>query len=319
MPPREPAQQYLEYLRVVRNASPHTLRSVQTDLRGLASFLKDRGDRMTVVNVDQPMVRAYVADLAQRVGARTIARKLASLRSFFRWLQADGRRRDSPMDGIINPRQPRSLPKTAPVETILSVLDAPQADRPATLRDRAILQVLYAGGLRVSEVSGLDVQDVNISQRTLRVLGKGKKVRQVPLHQRCVEAIASWLPERGVFLGKGGFREDHGALFLNQRGGRLTARSMRRILDQAVLASDAGMPMYPHLLRHSVATHLLDSGVDLRLIQELLGHESISTTQIYTHVSVDHLTRVYDDAHPRASIKPSVSSPTRKNTENEDV
>jgi integrase/recombinase XerC len=316
---REPAERYLEHLRVVRNASPHTLRSVGADLRGLAEFLTGRGVATSMASVDPQMVRAYVADLAQRVGARTIARKLSSLRSFFRWLQADEQRLDSPMEGIINPRQPRPLPKTAPVETIISVLDAPRTDRPAALRDRAILQVLYAGGLRVSEVSGLDVKDIDLAQRTVRVLGKGKKVRMVPLHQRCIDAVTAWLPERGVFLGKGGFQEDHGAAFLNQRGGRLTARSMGRILDKAVLQSGAGLPMNPHLLRHSVATHLLDSGVDLRLIQELLGHESISTTQIYTHVSVDHLTRVYDGAHPRASMGDAITPPPSKIPENEDV
>ena len=204
------------------------------------------------------------------------------------------------MNSIPNPKQDRTLPKTTSVEAILSVLNAPNPARPDGLRDRAILQVLYAAGLRVSELAGLNLGDIDLDARTLRVLGKGRKARQLPIHKLCAQSVAAWLTVRATFLRKGSDNDAERALFLNKRGGRLGSRSIRRILDKAVLDAATGRAMHPHMMRHSFATHLLDSGVDLRHIQELLGHESVSTTQIYTHVGIEHLIKVYDDAHPRA-------------------
>ena len=307
------AVEYLQHLRAVRNASPHTLRAVEGDLRGFGAFLAEQPGAPPIERVDQRLVRAYVARLAREISARSIARKLSTFRGYFKWLQVEGRRDDSPMPGLTNPRQGRPLPDTVSVDGMLALLTAPRGDTPAGLRDRALMELLYAGGLRVSEAVGLDVRDLDLEGRAVRVLGKGRKTRLVPLHRRCVAALRAWIAERGVFLGKGGYATDHGALFLNQRGGRLTDRSVRRVIDQAVLRAAAGQHVHPHMIRHSVATHLLGSGVDLRHIQELLGHASVSTTQIYTHVSVEHLVRVYDDAHPRARLDdaPPARSPVR--------
>ncbi|MEC9073273.1 MAG: tyrosine recombinase [Myxococcota bacterium] len=294
---------YLEYLRTVRNASPHTLRAVEGDLRDVCGFLAADGGEPDLHAVDPTEVRAYVADLAGRVGARTISRRLSTLRSFYRWSIRQGLLEDSPMHGIINPRHGRPLPEPVPVDTMVALLKGPPGDRPADLRDRALLEVLYATGLRVSELVGLDLEDLDLDSGWVRVLGKGRKVRQVPMHARSIRAARAWLPRRTDFLT--GARSDKPApeaVFLNQRGGRLTARSVRRILDREVLRCAAGLHVHPHMIRHAFATHLLEGGVDVRHVQELLGHASISTTQIYTHVGVDRLIRVYDDAHPRANL-----------------
>ncbi len=290
------AQAYLTFLRAVRNVSKHTLRATEADLRDFSAFLGERAPDAPLRDVDRLDVRTYVASLARRNSARTIGRKLATLRGFYRWLQRCRERDDSPMDGITNPRAGRPLPEVADVDTVVALLEAPPADTPAGLRDRALLELLYAAGLRVSELVGLDVADVDLEVGGLRVFGKGRKQRLVPIHRRAVRVVRAWLAARPRLVAG----EDGGALFLNQRGGRLTARSVRRILDQAVLRAAVGRPLHPHALRHCFATHLLGSGVDLRHIQELLGHESVSTTQIYTHVSVEHLASVYDAAHPRA-------------------
>lgn len=296
---------YLHHLRAVRNLSPHTLRAARADLEDFLGFARDAaGERavdVTLAGVERAVARGYVAALSRRgLKPRTIARRLSSLRGFYRWLQREGRREDSPLDGVANPRQGRPLPETLSVDAVLELLDSPPGDRPDGLRDRAIMELLYAAGLRVAELVGLDVIDLDLPGRVVRVTGKGRKTRVVPVHARCVRAIEAYLPARGEFLGRGGYTEDHGALFLNQRGGRLTDRSVRRVLDKAVERAASARGVHPHLMRHSFATHLLDGGVDLRFIQELLGHASVATTQIYTHVSVEHLTRVYDAAHPRA-------------------
>ncbi|MGM0577199.1 MAG: tyrosine recombinase XerC [Myxococcota bacterium] len=293
---------YLEHLRAVRNASKHTLRATEGDLRDLREFLSEHAEGVGPEDVDPVHLRAYVADLAQRVGARTVARKLSTLRGFYRWLVRDGRRDDTPMHGITNPRQGRPLPEPVPVDTMVALLQGPPGDDAASLRDRAIVHLLYAAGVRVSELVGLDVHDVDLDQGWVRVTGKGRKTRRVPIHGRCADALRLWISRRGEALGKGGYTEDHGALFLNQRGGRLTDRSVRRILDREVLRVAAGQHVHPHKVRHAFATHLLDGGVDVRHIQELLGHASISTTQVYTHVGIDRLIRVYDAAHPRAEL-----------------
>ncbi len=300
------AARYLKWLRTVRNASSHTLRAVDGDLRDFEGFLFERSGGASrgasLGSVDPLQVRAYVADLARRVGRRTIGRRLSTLRGFYRWLVREDLRSDSPMHGITNPKIGRPLPETVPVDTMMALLTGPGGSDPAALRDRAILHTLYAAGLRVSELVGLDVGSVDLSERWVRVLGKGRKVRDVPLHEAGCDALGAWIRERGVFLGKGGYTQDHGALFLNQRGGRLTDRSVRRVLDREVLRSAASMHIHPHMVRHAFATHLLDGGVDVRHVQELLGHASLSTTQIYTHVGIDRLVRVYDAAHPRAVI-----------------
>ena len=297
-----PRLPYITFLRTVKNASPHTLRATDVDLRDLEAFLSERNQEVGLLSVDPLTLRAYVADLARRVGSRTISRRLSTLRAFFRWLIRQELRDDTPMNGIQNPKQGRPLPEAVPIDTMMGLLKGPLRQSPAGLRDRAILHLLYAAGLRVSELVGSDVGALDLKAGFIRVTGKGRKTRQVPIHGACIEALERWLPERGVFLGKGGYTRDHGALFLNQRGGRLSARSVRRILDKELLRTAAAQHVHPHMIRHAFASHLLDGGVDVRHIQELLGHASLSTTQIYTHIGIDRLVRAYDDAHPRAAI-----------------
>ncbi len=302
-PTASPTEAYVDHLRVVRNLSAHTLRATDVDLRDLAGFLVRVEWPVGPEDVDSRILRAYVRDLARRVGQRTIARRLATLRGLYRWLVREGRRDDTPMHGIQNPKAGRPLPETVPVDTMVDLLRGPGGESAATLRDRALLHMLYAAGLRVSELVGLDVRDVDLVQRHVRVTGKGNKQRQVPIHAACAQVHRHWLERRGELLGRGGRREDHGALYLNARdGGRLTDRSVRRILEREVLRCAAGLHIHPHMVRHAFATHLLEGGVDIRHIQELLGHASVSTTQIYTHVGIEHLVSVYDAAHPRASI-----------------
>jgi len=289
---------YVAFLRVIKDASPHTLRATAGDLRDLATFLADRPERRPIDRVDRLDLRAYLASLARRNAARTVSRKLATLRGFYRWLVREGRRDTSPMDGITNPRQGRPLPEVLEVDTVLALLEAPPAGTPGGMRDRALLETLYAAGLRVAELVALDLGDLDLPAGFLRVTGKGRKTREVPIHARAAAVLRRYLDEaRPRLLGQ---REPHDAVFLNRRGGRLTDRSVRRVLDQAVLRAATARDVHPHMLRHSFATHLLGSGVDLRVIQELLGHESVGTTQIYTHVGIEHLTKVYDAAHPRA-------------------
>lgn len=294
---------YLGFLRVLKDASPHTLRATAGDLRDLASFLATRAPAPPLDRVDRLDLRAYLASLARRNAARTVSRKLATLRGFFRWLVREGRRETSPMDGITNPRQGRPLPDVLDVDSVLVLLEAPPDDTPAGLRDRALLETLYAAGLRVAELVGLDLDALDLDAGFLRVTGKGRKTREVPIHKRAVRVLSRYLREaRPALLGQ---REPHPAVFLNRRGGRLTDRSVRRVIDETVLRAAATRDVHPHMLRHSFATHLLGSGVDLRVIQELLGHESVGTTQIYTHVGIEHLTQVYDAAHPRAHRRAS--------------
>lgn len=310
--PSEPVATYLHQLRTLENASPHTLRAVAGDLRDLADYLARAGAAQDPASVDPPRVRAYVADLARRTGPRTVARRLSTLRGFYQWLVRQGRRDDTPMHGLQNPRQGRPLPESVPVDTMVALLTPPAEDTPAAHRDHALLQLLYASGLRVSELCGLDTGDVDLSRGWVRVLGKGRKVREVPVHAQARRAVARWLAARPAVAAKRGAGAavgaartgkdpDADALFLNARGGRLTDRSVRRVLDREVVRVAAASHIHPHMVRHAFATHLLDGGVDIRHIQELLGHASISTTQIYTHVGIERLIRVYDSAHPRAS------------------
>lgn len=288
---------YLWFIEVVRNLSTHSVRASRTDLRDFGAFLHDSGATTTAPGADRLDVRRYLAARTRTNSPRTLGRKLATLRSFYRWLQREELRTDSPLDGITNPKQGRPLPDTVSVDQTLMLLEAPSATTTPGKRDRAILEVLYAAGLRVSELVGLDLDTIDLEGQTVRVIGKGSKMRIVPIHGRCVDVVKIWLAVRPKLLGS---HEDHGALFLNQRGGRLTARSVRRVLENAILRCSVGQHVHPHTLRHAFATHLLGSGVGLRHIQELLGHESISTTQVYTHVGIEHLMAVYDSAHPRA-------------------
>jgi integrase/recombinase XerC len=284
---------FLRYLATERGASPHTLRSYRADLLDCIAFLARRG-LGALPDADARVVRGYLADLHARGLARTsIARRLATLRSFFRFMVRRGRARVNPAREVKTPRLPGRLPAHLPIDQSEALFRLPAGDDEAGRRDRAILEVLYASGVRVAELSGLDVEDVDLRDGSVRVLGKGRKERIVPLGGKAVEALRQYLgPREG----------SRGALFRNARGGRLTVRSLHRVVRARARAAGLAGRVTPHTLRHTFATHLLDAGADLRLIQELLGHARLSTTQRYTHVSADRLAKVYDAAHPRARV-----------------
>ncbi len=301
-------QRYLERLRVIDNASPHTLRATDADLRDLARFLADRPNEPALEAVDKRDLRAYLASLMEREQSpRTVARKLATLRGFYHFLVSEGVLARSPMDGLQNPRRGRPLPRPLDVGTTVELLDAKKKDDPLARRDRALMELLYATGLRISEALDLDLERLDIPRRSVRVTGKGRKVREVPFHQRCASALEEWLEVRHTLA-----RDDVPEVFVGRDGRRLGDRSARRILSQAALEGGLGQHVHPHQLRHGFATHLLDRGLDLRMIQELLGHSSVGTTQIYTHVSIDQLRSVHQHAHPRQVERQGSARQTRK-------
>jgi len=287
-----PVEQFLRYLAVERGASAHTLRSYAGDLADCAAFLESR--RLgPLAAADARMLRGYLAALHERGLARaSIGRRLAALRSFYRFLMRRGRAAANPARELRSPKLPPRLPGYLPIDESEALL---RAERPPTVRGartRAILELLYATGVRVAELAGLDVGDLDLGEGAVRVLGKGGKERIVPVGVKAVEALRAYLAETGG--------RTAGPLFLNARGRRLTVRSVHRIVRGAARAAGLQRRVSPHTLRHTFATHLLDAGADLRLIQGLLGHARLGTTQKYTHVTTDRLMKVYDAAHPRA-------------------
>ena len=283
---------FLEYLAVERGASPHTVRGYAGDLREFSAFLRRAGD-LGPSAVDTRSVRAYLASLHQRGLAKSsIGRKLASVRSCLRFLARRGVIEQNPARLVRSPRPPRRLPSFLPKDESKQLLDRAHGPSASGCRDHALLELLYATGIRVAECCGLDGTDVDRSHGTVRVLGKGDKERVVPVGEVALQAIDAYLAARG--------RPD-GPLFTNARGGRLTTRSAQRIVGRQARLSGTSRRVTPHTLRHTFATHMLGEGADLRLIQELLGHRRLSTTQRYTHVSPEHLMKVYDAAHPRAT------------------
>jgi integrase/recombinase XerC len=276
--------------RIVR-ASPHTQRAYLADLRQLAAWLAESGKSLD--GADRDDLRAFLASLFGANQPATLARKQASLRAYYEHRVRMGHLADSPARRLVSPRRRRSLPNVVSVDDVFALLDTPSARTPAGLRDRCALELLYGAGLRVSELVGLDVSDFLDGRSAVRVLGKGGKERVVPLVAKARTALEAYLARRAE-LGDGS------ALLLNRRGGRLTARTVARNLARYALVCGTQRHVHPHALRHSFATHLLDMGADLRGIQELLGHASLSTTQRYTHVSSERLVQIYEDAHPRA-------------------
>jgi integrase/recombinase XerC len=292
-------QRFASYLATERRVSAHTLRAYLGDLAQYADHLA--GAKASVVPSSPALVRGFVARAAAGAGAASLGRKLSTLRSLYAFLVREGLAPGNPARAVASPRRPRRLPEVLPEEEVAALVEAPGAgEGPLALRDRALLELLYASGLRVSELVGLDVDDVDLSERLVRVLGKRRKERVVPFGKAAAEALRRWLGSGRPALaarapGRGGE-----ALFLGARGGRLVQRSVARRLDRWVLAAGLPRHVHPHVLRHCFATHLLGNGADLRGIQELLGHASLSTTQRYTHLDWKRLAEVYDRAHPRA-------------------
>jgi integrase/recombinase XerC len=286
---------FLRHLSLEKDASPHTLRSYRTDLVEFASYAGTGDSSSWLGSVDIRTIRGYLANLhARSLDATTIARKLAAVRSWFRFLVRRGVLERNVAREVRGPRPPRKLVSFLPIDEAMSLMDAKAPDGPTRARDIAVLELLYATGLRVSELAGLDMDDVDRSQQTVRVLGKGRKERIVPFGRSAAEALAAHLQRRGGAPGP---------LFSNRRGGRLTVRSLHTIVRRSAASTGITRRVSPHTLRHTFATHLLDAGADLRVIQELLGHSRLSTTQRYTHVGAEQLMRVYDAAHPRARAR----------------
>ncbi len=289
---------FLEHLEWERNLAAATLVAYRREVTALIEFLVVELGLATPAGVDTAALRSYLAHLhGRRLSARSIARALASVRTYFRYLVAEGLLASNPAEGLSQVRTPRRVPEIIDRYAVEQLLEGFPAT-PAGIRDRAILELLYAAGLRVGELVALDLQDVQLDQRLLRVLGKGRKERLVPFGRQAREALLAYLPERARWRRGRNWTDD--ALFVNQRGGRLSDRSVRRILDGAVSRTADLHHLHPHALRHAFATHLLEAGMDLRAIQELLGHSSLSTTQVYTSVDLAHLMAVYRKSHPRA-------------------
>jgi integrase/recombinase XerC len=289
------AEAYLEHLTRVTRASPHTVRATAADLRDLSTFLaRDTEAPRALEALDRTALRAYLASLGERNSPRTMARKLASLRAFYRHLVRAGTLARSPMDGLPNPRQSRPLPEVLEAPDAIGVITgASRRDAPLALRDEALVELLYAAGLRIGEACALTLPALGGDH--VRVLGKGRKTRLVPYHPRCAAALAAWLAVRSQVAAS----PDAPWVFLGARGGALDPRVARRVVAAAAARGGLERHVHPHTLRHSFATHLLEGGLELRDVQELLGHTSISATQVYTHLSVDRLAAVHDAAHPR--------------------
>jgi len=304
---KELIERFLEHLRVERNASAHTIRSYASDLEQFHSFLQSFGGQqeggkkdVAVEKIDHLAIRAFLSHLYRRSKKSSLARKLAAQRSFFRYLVNEGILKQSPAEIVATPKLEKSLPSFLSVDEVFSLVETPDPSTPWGARDRAILETLYSCGIRVSELVGLSDGDIDFHLGILRVHGKVGKERVVPVGSKAVEALQAYLPRRDEVLAQRKRTGPRPPIFINPRGTRLTARTVARILLKHILQSGLLRKVSPHGLRHTFATHLLDAGADLRVIQELLGHVSLSTTQRYTHVSVDKLMEVYDKAHPRA-------------------
>ena len=288
---------YLDYLHVERQASAHTLSAYQRDLAKVLEFAKQQHlsswNELQVAHLRQLVAELHHGGLA----GRSIARLLSAVRGLYTYLVREGVCKHDPAAGIRPPKGARKLPKVLDVDRAQQLLDSPVADEFAACRDHAILELLYSSGLRLSELVGLNIADIDLAQGLVLVLGKGNKQRMLPVGSKAIAAVQRWLTVRGQV------KSDDLALFIGVRGRRMSPQLVRERVRQAG-ARDLGQHLHPHMLRHSFASHILESSHDLRAVQELLGHADISTTQIYTHLDFQHLTQVYDQAHPRARRKP---------------
>ncbi|GAB4352189.1 MAG: tyrosine recombinase XerC [Candidatus Abyssubacteria bacterium] len=300
------------YLKKERNASAHTIRAYLADLQDFLSFLTHRypsgassTDSFPLSDIDSLKIRAYLADLhSKNISRRSVARKLSSVRAFFRLIQREGLIEHNPAADISTPKLPRRLPKFLSVEEMKQLLEAPPADTPAGIRDRAIIETLYSTGVRVAELVSMNLADLDLLGGEVRVIGKGSKQRFVLLGRFAVEALREYLTVR-VALDKG---LSENKVFLSLNGLPLQVRDIHRIVAKYAKQLWFNRTVSPHVLRHSFATHLLDGGADLRDVQELLGHAMLSTTQIYTHLSAERLRTIYDHAHPHARAQQQPSS-----------
>jgi integrase/recombinase XerC len=300
-------QQFIQYLSLEKNASPHTCRCYRKDLEGFEDFLRSSGMYLNpagvveIKGVDRLAIRKYMSFLHRKNKKSSIARKISTLRSFFKYLIREQVISSNPAKSVSTPKVEKTLPTTLTVDEAFRLMESPKSlpEKPSDvskenrLRDRAILELLYSSGVRVSELVGLNLNQLDSDLGIARVMGKGRKERIVPVGVKAIEALKAYLEERGMSRG-----DD--PIFVNSFGGRLTTRSVGRLIKKYTRHSGIFRKVSPHSLRHTFATHLLDAGADIREIQEMLGHSSLSTTQRYTHVSMGKLMEVYDKAHPRS-------------------
>jgi len=298
-------EDFERYLADERRMSPRTVKTYGRDLRALRDFAKEEGFVLDAKRLTIVVLRGHLARLFEKNGSATLARKVSAYRSFYRFLMRRGVVKENPASVLKTPKVRKPLPKFLTVEDSFRVVEAPSGDRARDerlmVRDRAILELLYGGGLRVSEVEGLTLDRVDIGSGSLRVIGKGDKERLVPIGGAAARALEAWLETRPKMRAKKeGATQHPTAFFLGRNGTALSARQIQNVVRRYGALGAGRGDLHPHALRHTCATHLLDAGADLRSIQELLGHASLSTTQRYTHVSVDRLMAVYDKAHPLA-------------------
>jgi integrase/recombinase XerC len=298
-------ERFGEHLARERHASAHTVAAYSRDLGQLAEFTRDRvaGRRARVEDLNRLLLRRWLGSLAERVGPSSIARKLAAVRTFFRWLEREGELDENPASLLGSPKQRRKLPAFLSVDAAARVMVAPAetpGSEPERLRDTLLLELMYGSGLRVSELTRLDLGDVSLENSELRVLGKGRKERIVPIGSQARHALEAYLEARPLLRDEKSGSQDPRALLLGRRGTRLGVRRVQTLVHRYGALGAGRADLHPHALRHTCATHMLEGGADLRAIQEMLGHRSLSTTERYTHVSLDRLLGVYDRAHPLA-------------------
>lgn len=308
-------EKFLDYLRFQRNASSHTIRNYTSDLQQFYQFLilmpeGESRPEPELKQIDNLTIREFLGTLYQKGNKKSsVARKLATIRSFMKFLSVQEAIQSNPARNVVSPKQEGRLPDFLTFDTVVNLIEAPDTGDDPGKRDRAILELLYAAGIRVGELVGLNLEDISHEEGLLRVVGKGSKERIVPFGSRASESLNAYLKVRGKLIVKkrklqtGRRNSDGEAVFLNARGGRLTSRGVWNIVDRYVGQLAQRLKVHPHTLRHTFATHMLNAGADLRTIQEMLGHESLSTTQKYTHVSVEQLIRVYESCHPRSGLK----------------
>ncbi len=292
---------YSQYLLKERSASPHTHKNYLADLRHFFAYffekepaIPQQGTKLLKL-ITPDVVRAYVATLLDKHHPASVARKLASLRSFFQFWMRQGAMTANPAKEVATPKIPKRVPRFLSVDEAFQLLEMPKGADMLSLRDKAVMELIYSSGLRVSELVALNTQDMDQEGSKVRVMGKGSKERIIPITNKAMSAMLNYIERR-----REAAKNEEPALFVNRRGGRLTARSVERMIRKYLSAAALNKHVTPHVLRHTFATHLLNQGADLRGIQELLGHASLSTTQKYTHVGVDQLMEVYDKTHPKA-------------------
>lgn len=302
-------EKYLRYLRIEKNSSPHTLTSYHTDLDQFLSFCSSQyklpAEKVDIEKIDRLMIRLWLGTLNEDGMARsTIARKVASIRSFFKYCFVRGGIQKNPAHLLIVPKKEKILPKTVQVEEIERMIELADSDSPAGRQDRAILDLFYATGMRLSELTSLDIDQLDLQGEQVTVVGKGNKQRIIPLGRKAIQSCKNHLSTRKELYNKKTDADARHALFIAPGGQRIYPRRIQTIVKYYLSKVSEVTQKSPHVLRHSFATHMLDAGADIRIIKEFLGHADLSATQIYTHTSVERLKKVYSKAHPRAENKP---------------